>query len=383
MEIGYQDIVKVIRDMYQTEEAIPLHEPKFTGNEKMYMSECIESTFVSSVGVYVDRFEQMVADYTGAKYAIATVNGTSALHIALLVAGVKDNDEVVTQPLSFIAICCAISYCRAKPIFVDVSRSTLGMSPDDLRQFLEANTMQTSNGCINKKTGRRIAAVVPMHTYGHPCRIDEIAAICQEFGIALVEDAAESLGSTYKNRHTGTFGLLGAISFNGNKTITTGGGGMIITDNQELAKRAKHITTTAKLPHPTEFIHSEVGFNYRMPNINAALGCAQMEKLGKLLASKRAVSEEYKAFFEGTSIDYASEPSESVSNYWLNTIILESKSLRDRYLEEINSVGVMVRPAWRLMDRLEMFKDCQTTELTNANWLVDRILNIPSSARLA
>jgi perosamine synthetase len=382
MEITHQAIIDFIRGLYQTAEFIPLHEPKFIGNEKAYVTDCIDSTFVSSVGKYVDRFEQMMAEYTGAKYAVATVNGTAALHIALKLVGVNQGDEVITQPLSFIATCNAISYCGAMPVFVDVDRDTLGMSPDSLHSFLAANTTQTSEGCINNTTGRKISAVVPMHTFGLPCRIDEIAKICEEFGIPLIEDAAESLGSYYQGRHTGTFGKLAAFSFNGNKTITTGGGGMIITNDEALAKRAKHITTTAKQPHPYEFVHDEIGYNYRLPNINAALGCAQMESLPQLLESKRLIASAYTEFFSASNFTFVEEPAQASSNYWLNALILEDKQARDLFLKELNGAGVMSRPVWRLMNELAMFQDCQSADLSNAKWLEERVVNIPSSARV-
>jgi len=380
MAMKHQDIIDFIRGLYQTTEFIPLHEPKFIGNEKAYLIDCIDSTFVSSVGKYVDRFEQMMADYTGAKYAVATVNGTAALHIALKLVGVSQGEEVITQPLSFVATCNAISYCGAKPVFVDVDRDTLGMSPDSLRSFLSAHTTQTSTVCINKTTSRKISAVVPMHTFGHPCRIDEIAKICEEFGIPLIEDAAESLGSYYQGRHTGTFGKLAAFSFNGNKTITTGGGGMIITDDEAIALRAKHITTTAKQPHPFEFVHDEIGYNYRLPNINAALGCAQMENLTRLLENKRAIASSYADFFGSLlNVNFVAEPTQSTSNYWLNALVLGNKQARDVFLEELNEAGVMSRPVWRLMNELPMFHDCQSSDLSDAKWLEERVVNIPSS----
>jgi len=379
MRMKHQDIIDFIRGLYQTTDFIPLHEPKFIGNENAYVADCIDSTFVSSVGKYVDRFEQKMAKFTGARYAVATVNGTAALHIALKMAAVSQGDEVITQPLSFVATCNAISYCGAKPVFVDVDRDTLGMSPDSLRSFLSTNTTQTSDGCINKTTGRKISAVVPMHTFGHPCRIDEIARICEEFALPLIEDAAESLGSYYQGKHTGTFGKLAAFSFNGNKTITTGGGGMIITDDEALAKRAKHITTTAKLPHPYEFIHDEIGYNYRLPNLNAALGCAQMESLPRLLASKRSIASAYAEFFAAANLTFVVEPAQANSNYWLNALILEGKQARDLFLQELNKAGVMSRPVWRLMNELTMFRDSQSADLSNAKWLEERVVNIPSS----
>lgn len=382
MSNKHQNVVDFIRSLYQTSEFIPLHEPKFVGNEKAYLIDCIDSTFVSSVGKYVDRFEQLMADYTGAKYAIATVNGTAAIHVALELVGVGQGDEVITQPLSFIATCNAISYCGAKPIFIDVDLDTLGMSPVSLKSFLSENAKKTSTGCINKKTGKKIAAVVPMHTFGHPCRIDEIAKICEEFGMPLIEDAAESLGSYYQGKHTGTFGKLAAFSFNGNKTITTGGGGMIVTDDEVIAKRAKYITTTAKKPHPYEFVHDEIGYNYRLPNINAALGCAQMESLPRLLESKRVIASAYADFFATSNLTFVKESAQASANYWLNALVLEDKQARDVFLKELNDAGVMSRPIWRLMNELPMFERCQTDALVNAKWLENRVVNIPSSARI-
>ena len=382
IKMTHHDIVNFIRDLYQTQEFIPLHEPKFVGNEKAYVIDCIDSTFVSSVGKYVDRFELMMAKYTGAKFAVATVNGTAALHITLKLVGVIPGDEVITQSLSFIATCNAISYCGAKPVFVDVDRDTLGLSPGSLHAFLATGTTRTSAGCINKTSGRKISAVVPMHTFGHPCRVDEIAGICEEFGIPLIEDAAESLGSYYQGKHTGTFGRLGAFSFNGNKTITTGGGGMIITDDEFLAKRAKHITTTAKCPHPYEFIHDEIGYNYRLPNINAALGCAQMESLPRFLENKREIALAYQKFFSGSSMNFIVEPTLAKSNYWLNALILPDRQAHDLFLKELNAAGVMARPIWRLMNELAMFHDCQCSDLSNAKWLEERVVNIPSSAKI-
>ncbi|MFT6906211.1 MAG: perosamine synthetase [Oleiphilaceae bacterium] len=378
----YSDLIKFIRQTYNTDDFLPLHEPVFFGNEKKYLNECIDSTFVSSVGKFVDRFEVMMAEYTGAKYAIATVNGTAALHIALQLVGVDDKSEVITQPLSFIATCNAISYCGAKPVFVDVDRDTMGLSPESLLLFLQEQTEQRTDGCYNKTTGNRISAVLPMHTFGHPCRIAEIAVICDEYNIVLVEDAAESLGSFYKNKHTGTFGEMAAFSFNGNKTITTGGGGMIVTNDEVLAKRAKHITTTAKVAHAYEFVHDEIGYNYRLPNINAALGCAQMETLAVIIKKKRELAFMYEQFFEGKVIEFIKEPENAKANYWLNAVILENKQTRDAFLKATNDAGIMTRPIWQLMNRLEMFKSCQAGDLTNASWLEERVVNIPSGVRL-
>ena len=377
----FESTVSFVQNTYQTKEFLPLHEPVFFGNEKKYLNECIDSTFVSSVGKFVDQFEQMMADFTGAKYAIATVNGTAALHIALKLVGTDEESEVITQPLTFIATCNAISYCNAKPIFVDVDRETMGLSPQSLALFLEAETEQKDDICYNKTTGKKITAVVPMHTFGHPCKIDEIAELCKRHNIALVEDAAESLGSYYKDQHTGTFGKLAAFSFNGNKTITTGGGGMIITDDEALAKRAKHLTTTAKVPHPYEYIHDEIGYNYRLPNLNAALGCAQMETLGEILKNKRTLAVQYANFFKNEKITFVSEHNDSKVNYWLNAVVLQDKAQRDLFLKETNDQGVMTRPIWALMNKLDMFKSCQTTDLSNALWLEERVVNIPSGVR--
>ena len=378
----YQNVVDFIQDTYQTKKFIPLHEPVFFGNEKKYLNECIDSTFVSSVGKFVDQFEQMMAEYTGAKYAIATVNGTAALHIALQLVGTDENCEVITQPLTFVATCNAISYCNAKPVFVDVDRDTMGLSPKSLKAFLEQETIQEEDACYNKTTGKKITAVVPMHTFGHPCRIDEIAALCDAYNIALVEDAAESLGSYCKGKHTGTFGKVAAFSFNGNKTITTGGGGMIITDDEALAKHAKHLTTTAKVPHPYEYIHNEIGYNYRLPNLNAALGCAQMETLDAILKSKRELAGQYMDFFASENLDFVTELKDSKTNYWLNAVVLKDKEQRDLFLKETNDSGVMTRPVWALMNRLEMFKECQSADLSSALWLEERVVNIPSGVRL-
>ena len=360
-------------------EPIILHRPVFAGNEKPYLTECIDSNFVSSVGAKVTEFEQRIAEFIGARYAVATVNGTAALHIALQLAGVTRESEVITQALTFIATCNAVSYLGAKPVFVDVDRDTMGLSPDALRRFLEAYAERRDGQAFNRGTGRRLAACVPMHTFGHPCRIEEVVAVCSEYGIPVVEDAAESLGSYRNGRHTGTFGQMGTLSFNGNKIITTGGGGMIVTDDAELARRAKHITTTAKIPHPYEFVHDEIGYNYRMPNLNAALGCAQMEQLERFLQIKRGLADEYAAFFAGHGVQFVTEPDGCRSNYWLNAVVLDSVEHRDRFLAQSNAAGVMTRPAWRLMSRLEMFKDCQHDGLANATWLEERLVNVPSS----
>ncbi|MCK5092441.1 MAG: LegC family aminotransferase [Gammaproteobacteria bacterium] len=371
-----------IKTLYKTTGHIPLHQPIFSGNEKKYLSECIDSTFVSSVGKFVDQFELMVAEYTGAKYAIATVNGTAALHVALKLSGVDSNCEVITQPLTFVATCNAISYCGATPVFVDVDRNTLGMSPDSLQEYLDTHAIQKNGECFNKTTGRRITSVLPVHTFGHPCRVTEIQEICKRHNLIMVEDAAEGLGSFYKGRHTGTFGKIGVISFNGNKTITTGGGGILLTDDKQLAKSAKHITTTARVPHEYEYIHDEVGYNYRLPNINAALGCAQMEMLESILEGKKKLTKMYDYHFSGLNIGFLRQPEQCSSNYWLNAVILDDEHQKNVFLKETNESGVMTRPVWRLMNSLDIYSDCQSGPLENAYWLYSRVVNIPSTVRL-
>ena len=379
----FDKVIAQIRSFFPGRDFIPLHEPKFIGREKEYLAATIDSTFVSSVGKFVDRFEKMMSEYTGTDHAVATVNGTSALHAALLVAGVAAEDEVITQPLTFVATANAISYCRAHPVFLDVDRDTLGLSPAALRDFLEEHTEQSGNVRRNKTTGRRISACVPMHTFGHPCRIEEIAELCREHNLFLVEDAAESLGSARSGKQTGTFGTLGVYSFNGNKTITCGGGGAIVTNSKDLAAHAKHLTTTAKKPHPYLYEHDEIGFNYRMPNLNAALACAQLENLDRFLADKRELAALYRNFFSTQrAIDFVAEPEGAKANYWLNAILLKDRTTRDLFLAESNEAGVQTRPAWTLLNRLEIYSHCQTDELANAAWLAERIVNIPSSVRL-
>jgi len=375
----FSSIVNLIREIYNTDSFIPLHEPRFIGNEKKYLNECIDSTYVSSVGKFVDEFEKKIALYVGAKYAIATTNGTSALHIALLLSNVTKNDEVITQPLTFIAICNAISYCGAAPVFIDVDKDNMGLSPTALKSFLESNTIIKNQQCINNTTGKIIKACVPMHTFGHPCRIEEIKEICDKYYISLVEDAAESLGSFYKNKHTGTYGQMGVLSFNGNKIITGGGGGCIITNNEALAKKAKHLTTTAKVPHKWKYTHNMIGYNYRMPNLNAALLTSQLENLKTFLSSKRNIAMTYKEFFKDKPYNFVEEPTNSQSNYWLNAIIFQDKEERDLFLHETNSKGVATRPIWTLMNKLKMFQGFQCDELSNAEWLEQRVANIPSS----
>jgi perosamine synthetase len=378
----FRDTVEFIKSQFPGKEFIPLHEPRFIGNERKYVLDCIDSTFVSSVGKYVDEFEKQIANYTGSKYAVACVNGTAALHMALIVAGVKHNDLVITQALSFIATCNAISYLQAKPLFVDVDMDTLGLSPKSLQEYLNEFAIKSEDGnTYHKITKQKIKACVPMHTFGHPCKIDEIAKICAEFNIVLIEDAAESIGSFYKEKHTGTFGKLAAFSFNGNKTITSGGGGAIITNDEALAKKAKYLTTQAKVPHKWDFVHDEIGYNYRLPNLNAAFLCAQMEQLNSFVENKRELANLYNDFFKNSDISFFKESENSKSNYWLNTVLLKDRETRDKFLEYSNSNGVMTRPAWALMTRLIMFKDCMRGNLNNSLNLEDRIVNIPSSVR--
>ena len=378
---SFSEIIDFIKSLYPSENPVPLHAPRFAGNEKKYVIDAIDSTFVSSVGKYVDRFEEMICKITGAKYAIATVNGTCALHVALKLAGVQPGDEVITQPLSFVATANSIAYCGAKPIFLDVELETLGFDPTALESFLQVHAHIKENTCYNKTSGNRIAACVPVHTFGHPCRIDAIAEICQRYHVPLIEDAAESLGSTYKGRYTGTFGLFGIYSFNGNKTVTCGGGGAIVTDDKVLAKSAKHLTTTAKVPHSYEHVHDAVGFNYRLPNLNAALAVAQLEQLDFFIKKKRELAETYKTFFESLGIPFIHEPEYARSNYWLNAIILPDHKTRDEFLKTTNEAKVMTRPVWRLLNKLGMYRNCCTDTLTNAQWLEDRVVNIPSSVR--
>ena len=378
----FNDFIDFVKEVYPNKDPIPLHEPKFIGNEKKYLNQCIETNFVSSVGKFVDQFEIKIAKYIGTKYAVATSSGTSALHISLLLAGVEQNDEVITQPLNFIATCNAISYCKAQPLFIDVDLDTMGLSPSAFELFLDKNTKIKNKKCINRKTNKVIRACVPMHSFGHPCRIDKIRKICEENYIFLIEDAAESVGSLYKNIHTGSFAKLGVMSFNGNKIITSGGGGCIVTNNKFLAKKAKHLTTTARVPHKWNFIHDMVGYNYRMPNINAALLVAQMENLNQFVNNKRKLARRYKSFFKNTNYFFFDEHKDSKSNFWLNSIILTNKSHRDQFLKETNSKGVMTRPLWTLMNKLPMFKNAQHDSLRNSKWLEDRVINIPSSVTI-
>ena len=365
--------------------SVALHEPSFYGNERAYLNECLDSTFVSSVGKFVDRFEMDLASFTGAGYAVAVVNGTAALHIALKLAGVRDGDEVLIPALTFVATPNAVAYCNATPHFVDSEEATLGVDATKLREYLRANTEQRDGQCINRNTRKVIRALVPMHTFGHPVDINSLLVVARDFHITLIEDAAESLGSYYHGQHTGTFGLMGTLSFNGNKTITTGGGGAILTNDATLARRAKHITTTAKIPHAWDFIHDEVGYNYRLPNLNAALGCAQLECLPEKLAAKRKLFSLYQlAFSKLDGIKLVSEPVRCTSNYWLQTLLLddESAELREDVLKLTNESGQMTRPAWTLMHELAPFRNCPRMNLEIAESLARRLINIPSSPEL-
>lgn len=397
----FKQIIDFIHDLYGSQDFVPLAVPKFIGNEKKYLNECIDTTFVSSVGKFVDRLEDDMAAYTGAKRAVVCVSGTNALHMSLMLVGVKRDDEVLTQALTFIATCNALSYIGAHPVFIDVDKSTMGLSPDAMKEWLQKNAEIRKNtrdneldkshdfafqedeyACYNKNTGRRIKACVPMHTFGHPVRIEEIAALCKEWHIELVEDAAESIGSKYKGQHTGTFGKVGAISFNGNKTITTGGGGMMLFNDEKMGAYAKHITTQAKIPHRWEFRHDHIGYNYRMPNINAALGCAQLENLDAYVADKRATAAAYAEYFKNVDgIEFFTEPENSFSNYWLNVVILPDHDKQLEFLQETNDNGVMTRPIWELMNRLPMFENCENDGLENTIFFADRVVNIPSSVR--
>jgi perosamine synthetase len=381
MNKTYTELISFIQSIYETIDFIPLHAPAFIGNEKKYVTETIDSTFVSSVGKFVDKFEDIIKDYTGAKYAIATVNGTAALHMSLILAGVKRDDLVITQALSFIATCNAISYLNAEPVFVDIDKDTLGMSSEALENFLVQNTYQKDGFCYHTISNRRISACVPMHTFGHPVKIDIIAKICLEFNINLVEDAAESIGSFYKGKHTGTYGKLAAFSFNGNKTVTCGGGGVIITNEEPLGRLGKHLTTQAKLPHKWNFVHDHIGYNYRLPNLNAAVACAQLEQIDAFISDKRKIASMYKNFFEGSQYEFVEEPKYARSNFWLNAILAENKEHRDETLEKLNFAKIMSRPSWKLIHKLEMFKNCYTDTLENSLWVEDRLINIPSSFR--
>lgn len=376
-------VTDFIHDLYGAQDFVPLAVPVFVGNEKKYLNECIDSTFVSSVGKFVDRFEEDMANYTQCKRAVVCVSGTNALHMSLMLAGVERGDEVLTQALTFIATCNALSYIGAHPVFIDVDMDTMGLSPKAVREWLAKNAELKDGRCFNKHTGRCVKACVPMHTFGHPVHMDELIEVCNEYHIEIVEDAAESIGSLYKGKHTGTFGKIGALSFNGNKTITTGGGGMMLFNDEELGAFAKHLTTQAKIPHRWEFRHDHIGYNYRMPNINAALGCAQLEHIEEYVASKRETAKAYDTFFKDIpDIDFFVEPQDTRSNYWLSAVILKDREAQQAFLQYTNDNGVMTRPIWELMTRLPMFEHCEHDDLVNTVWFADRVVNIPSSVRL-
>lgn len=375
----FDELIRFVREQYGTDQFIPLHAPRFAGRERELVLDTLESTFVSSVGSYVDSFELQIAEYTGCQRAVAVMNGTAGLHIALKLAGVERGDLVVTQPLTFVATCNAISYCGAEPLFIDVDRDTYGLSPVALNSWLTANALIDDSGhCRTIDDHRLVRACLPMHTFGHPADIDGLLEVCQRWNLTLIEDAAESLGSLYKGRHTGTFGDIGVLSFNGNKIMTTGGGGMILTD-EVTGSRAKHLTTTAKVAHPYEFVHDEIGFNYRLPNLNAALGCAQLEQMPLFLASKRALAERYIAFFQNSDMEPIIEPEGCQSNYWLNGVVCKDSAQRDALLKSTNEAGVMTRPIWTLMTRLPTFQHALRGPLEMSEWLEARVVNLPSS----
>ncbi len=375
----FEEIVRFIRQIFNSKAFIPLHEPKFTGHEKEYIVDCIDSTFVSSVGEYVTKFENMIAEFTGTKYAVATVNGTAALHLALLLSGVRSGTEVLVQPYTFIATVNAITYCGAEPVFIDIDSQSLGLCPDKLANYLRKNSIHKKGKCFNKITGKEITACLPMHTFGHPVKIDQIVEVCAVYNVPVIEDAAESLGSFYKNKHTGTFANLGILSFNGNKIITTGGGGMILTDDEKIAQKAKHFSTQAKLPDPWEYNHDQIGYNYRMPNLNAALGVAQLKQLDSFINNKRKTAQLYSEFFENYPILFFAEPPYSKSNYWLNTILFSDKNERDSFLEYSNNNNVMTRPIWKMINELPMYANSYQDNLENAQRFANRIVNLPSS----
>jgi len=374
-----KDIINFFRKRFNSNVFIPLHEPVFQGNEKKYLIECIDSTFVSSVGPFVNKFEELMNTITQTKKTTAVVNGTAALQVGLRLVGVRKDDEVITQALTFVATANAITYNNAHPIFLDVDLDTMGLSPFAVSDFLDEFGELREDGCYNKNTGRKIAACLPMHTFGFPVHLDELIRVCNLWKIPMVEDAAESLGSEYKGKPTGSFGVVGAFSFNGNKIVTSGGGGAITTNNIEIGERAKFLTTTAKLPHPFEYIHNEIGYNFRMPNLNAALACAQLEQLDSYTNKKRNLAISYENFFVKKGIKFRKETKNTKANYWLMCIELENLKERDLFLESTNSSNIKTRPIWKSMDSLPMYKNCQKDELLNTRFLVDRIVNIPSS----
>ena len=376
-------IIEFIKDLYPGENPVPLHAPRFRGREKEYLNDCIDSTFVSYVGAYVTRFEEAMCAFTGAARAVAMVNGTAALHLALVTCGVGEGDDVITSPLTFVGTCNGIAHSGAQPCFADINLDSLSLSPEAVDEFLRKNAQRGGDGqAYNKYTGRRIAACMPVHVFGHVARMPEIIAVCDEWNIQVIEDAAESLGSYLDGRHTGVFGRMAILSFNGNKVVTTGGGGMIITDNAELAARARHLSTTAKQAHAWEFNHDMVGYNYRMPNVNAAIGCAQMENLPASLADKRATAGIYYDFFASLGLEALKEREGTVCNYWLNGFYANNRQERDAFLALAKENNVQARPVWTLMPRLPMYNQCPAGPYPNARWVEDRLINIPSSVRL-
>lgn len=376
----HQRLIDFVKDIYQTDEFIPLHQPTFRDVEKQYLNEVIDSTFVSSVGRYVDEFETQLTDFTKTSKTVAVVNGTAALHTCLYLAGVKANDMVITQAVTFVATCNALHHMGATPVFVDVEMNSLSMCPSALDEYLNDNAHINDDGvCIHKRTGQVIRAAVPMHTFGHPANLDRLDEVCQRWKICLIEDAAESLGSYYKGKHTGTVGRFAALSFNGNKLITTGGGGAVLCREMDDGVYAKHITTTAKVPHPYEFYHDEAGFNYRMPNLNAALGCAQLSHLEHMLKIKRELAERYDAFFKGSEYRFVKEPEYAKSNYWLNAVLCPDAGSRDELLKRTNENGVMTRPIWQLMTRLPMYADAFRGPLNNSLAIEQCLVNLPST----
>jgi perosamine synthetase len=378
---NYNEIIEFVKNQYQSKDFIPLHEPNFSGNERKYLLDTIDSTFVSSVGAYVDKFELMLAQLSKTKKAVAVVNGTSGLQIALRLSGVVAGDEVLTQALTFIATINAIIYNGASPVFLDVDIDTMGLSPDAVENFLEQFGELRNGICFNKITNKKIAACMPMHTFGFPVHLDKLITVCNKWNIPVVEDAAESIGSEYKGMPTGSFGKLGVFSFNGNKIVTSGGGGAIVTNNIELGIKAKHLSTTAKVPHLYEYVHDEIGYNFRMPNLNAALACAQLEQLDSFIKNKRNLAKEYSTFFVSKGINFRTELSNTKANYWLMCIELENKKDRDLFLKETNENKVMTRPIWQLIFKSSMYSSFQRDAQVNAIYLEDRIVNIPSSVR--
>lgn len=378
-----QSTIEFIRECYGTADFIPLHEPIFIGNEKKYLIDTIDSTFVSSVGLYVDKFEERITELSGTKKATAVVNGTAALQVGLRLAGVQAGDEVITQALTFVATANAIRYNYAEPLFLDVDYDTMGLSPTAVEEFLDTHAELRDEGCYNRLTGKRIAACLPMHTFGFPVHLNKLINVCEKWRIPIVEDAAESLGSEYRRKPTGSFGLIGTYSFNGNKIVTAGGGGAIVSNDIKMAQRAKHLTTTAKKSHAFEFFHDELGYNFRMPNVNAALIYAQLENLDLFLEAKRVQAEKYAAFFPSEGITFRSELPDTKANYWLYCIELDDRSFKDKFLKRTNKSGIMTRPIWQLMYRLPMYQDCYRDAQTNAEFLEQRIVNIPSSVILS